>query len=1241
MSDLKWTTEQTAAFTETADNLLVSAAAGSGKTAVLVERIIRLVSDPEKPLDIDRLLVLTFTNAAAGEMRHRVGERLAAMLRKKPADRNLQRQLALLGLAAITTLHSFCLEILRQHFQQLDLDPGFRVADDSETKLLQADVLEAVFEENYEEMNTGFLDLVDKYGGERSDNRLQEIVQSLFEFSRSQPRPEQWLTAAGTVQHYPAIDDYPWAPFLREEIFRQLAGMISQLEKARAVAGRPGGPAGYAPVLDSDLDQLRSLAAQEDKDWEHLYRGFQDLSWGKLSRCGKDVDDTLKGMVTRERNGVKKVAAKIKSRYFSRTAAEHLADLAKMSGDMANLTALTVQFSLAFQKAKTDRGLVDFADLEHYALRILSNTEVGVAEGLEKRFTQILVDEYQDINQVQETILAQVSGNRNRFMVGDVKQSIYRFRQAEPGLFLKKYHDFIPGQGAADRKINLARNFRSCQEIIDGVNFVFKQLMTPVLGEIGYDREAELVCGRSTPPLESTDSSPAMEIHLIDRDGSAGRELVDENGEAEELENNGENGEILGGEKSDDEEELTAAQGEARLVARRIHQMISGAEPQLVLDGGKYRPATYRDMVILLRAAKGWADTFSEELQMAGIPVYADLGSGYFGATEVENMLSLLKIIDNPRQDIFLAGVLRSPLAGFSLEELAILRVNAGPGDLFQALQECSNSEEYLASRVRFFLAHLASWRSKARRGRLTDLIWDIYRETNYYSFVGALPGGSQRQANLRALYDRARQYEATSFRGLFRFLRFIARLQSGGSDLGTARALGENENVVRIISVHKSKGLEFPVVFLPGLGKRFNFQDLHSDILMHRDLGLGANLVDLQTRVVYPTISKLAIRYRLEMESLAEEMRIFYVAMTRAKEKLVMIGSGRNLSRLTNQWADSLNSADWFLADFRLALDRTWLAWLGRSLIRHRDSQVLRALAGCGEERTAEFNQSIWDYPCRWQTSFWPGQELLPLEKEGEEILNYYEFLAKIKNGEPVDSSGQWTEEVRRRLTWAYPDSRYIGKAAKVSVTGLAETRPEEVSPLEILASSQTAANRPEFMKESHGLNAAERGTALHLVMQHLDFQTIRGEADIRGQIERMVDEDVLTGQQAETVFIPAISYFLAGSLGQRLCQAEDLRRETPFTLALPVGEVYPELAGAPEKVLIQGVIDLMFCEDNQWVIVDYKTGHVGMTDEKLKAKFALQLNYYARAVVSIWSAPVKEKYVYLFSDKRLLRIE
>ena len=336
-------------------------------------------------MDIDHLLVLTFTNAAAGEMRHRVGERLAAMLREKTADRNLKRQLALLGLAAITTLHSFCLDILRQHFQQLDLDPGFRVADDSETKLLQTDVLEAVFEENYEGMNAGFLDLVDKYGGERSDSHLQEIVQSLYEFSRSQPRPEEWLTAAGKVQPYPAIDDYPWAPFLREEIFRQLAGMISQLEKARSSAGRPGGPAGYVPVLESDLSQLRSLAAREDLDWDHLYCGFQDLAWARLPRCTKDVDDSLKELVARERNGVKKAAAKIKNQYFSRTAAEHLADLAKMGEDMAALTALTVQFSLAFQKAKTERGLVDFADLEHYALQILSNTSEGVAEGLGKK----------------------------------------------------------------------------------------------------------------------------------------------------------------------------------------------------------------------------------------------------------------------------------------------------------------------------------------------------------------------------------------------------------------------------------------------------------------------------------------------------------------------------------------------------------------------------------------------------------------------------------------------------------------------------------------------------------------------------------------------------------------------------------------------------------------------------------------------------------------------------------------
>jgi len=1248
----QWTEEQRAAIQGREEHLLVSAAAGSGKTAVLVERIIRLTTDPEEPLDIDRLLVVTFTNAAAGEMRQRMGERLADLLRQQPGNRLLQRQLSLLNMAAVTTLHSFCLDLLRQHFQHLDLDPAFRVADESEGKMLQADVMEGVFEAGYTDGHSEFLHLVDRYGGERSDSRLQQLVYSLYFFSRSQPDPAGWLRAAVAAlrQEEPSLDGFPWSVGLRQHIRRQLAGAVAQLEKARQAAGQPGGPSGYLPLLEKELVQLRGLSAGPEKPWDVLAEQINGLEWGRLPRCSADVDDQIKVLATRYRDGAKKTVRKISGQFFSRSAAQHLADLDRAAFDLQALVELTLQFEQSFRQAKLQRGLVDFNDLEHYALRLLEDPEAGVAAALRERFCAVLVDEYQDINQVQETILEKVSGNR--FMVGDVKQSIYRFRQAEPGLFLKKYREFHPAEGAACRKISLAKNFRSRPEVIDGVNFVFRQLMTPVLGEIGYDGAAELVCGRGGSSEGQGREGTAIELHLLERTvtGSAGEEDFPEREEpgpamADAESDSGDSDSMADDQEGEySEADLTVAQREAQLTAGRIRQLMDPAQPFRIGDGDACRPVRYRDMVILLRAAKGWAETFSQELQLAGIPVYADSAGGYFEAAEVENMLSLLRIVDNPRQDIFLAGVLRSPLADFTLEDLTRLRLHSQGGDLFQALLDWPEETTELASKVQGFLARLEDWRTQARRGRLADLIWAVYRDTGYFAFVGAMPGGGQRQANLRALYDRARQYEATSFRGLFRFLRFIDRLRGGGSDLGTARSLGENEDVVRIISVHKSKGLEFPVVFLPGLGKKFNFQDLSGDLLLHRDLGIGSDVADMETRVVWPAISKLAIRSRLEMESLAEEMRIFYVAMTRARDKLVLIGSGKNLSRQAGGWADSLSAHQWYLPDFQLAGDRTWLDWLGRCLIRHRDGRLLRQLAGVGEDPLDNpgCNREFADFPGCWQVSLCPAGAQPLLETRIPPDMAGADLAALAEKGETVPVSGRWTGEVNRRMGWTYPGAVYLHKAAKVSVTRLArEAAAEEAVPPTGGEAAALPIRRPLFLQEKKGLNAAERGTALHLAMQHLDFQAAVDPGQIQDQLAAMVRRQVLSPQQAAAVPLPAVQSFLNSPLGHRLRLATACRREVPFTLALEGAEVYPDLPAGPEKVLVQGVIDLLFQEGEGWVIVDYKTGHDGRPDGDLKQEFTAQLELYARAVATIWGIPVREKYLYLFADCRLLQLD
>lgn len=1232
MSEKKWTGDQVRAFSLRDCNLLVSAAAGSGKTAVLVERIMRYITDPHEPVDIDQLLVVTFTNAAAAEMRQRIGERISRQVNDQPASRHLHRQLGLLNRAMITTLHSFCLDILRQHFHYINLDPVFRVADDTEMTLLQGDVLEKLFEENYEQGEEGFLQLVQQYGGERDDGRLHSMVLDLYRYAQSQPRPQTWLRELAhqfKVTGQCRIDDFHWCRPLQSEIKMQLQGLADELEMARRWATGPGGPVVYESVLRNDIALVQSLINASLKSWNHLAAVFQETKWtGRLGRCGSEVDEQLKKRVQDCRQRVKKTINRMVTDYFSRTAADFLSDLKKTRPLMTQLVALVIQFDEAFHQAKIEKSLVDFADLEHYCLQILEHPASTVAQELQEQFKEVMVDEYQDINLVQETILNLISGGSHCFMVGDVKQSIYRFRLADPNLFFQKYETFSELKGP-DRRIDLSRNFRSRKEIIDGINFIFKQVMTPVVGEITYDAKAELLVGKSFLPYPGVEmADERVEFYLVDRgtDGTERGEEILIPGKAD---------------KSDNMEpylaeieEVSTAQAEARVITKRIKEMVEGDPATLVYDEKDgYRSLTYRDIVVLLRATKGWANTFLEEFQLAGIPVYADLGSGYFKTVEIETMLSLLRVIDNPRQDIPLASVLRSPLFHFSLAELAEIRLASHKEGLYSALQEAAVSKHTLANKVGFFLDKLEQWRTKARQGSLANLIWGIYSETGYYHWVGSMPGGDQRRANLRTLYDRAQQFEAISYRGLFRFLRFIERLQDKGNDLGTARVLGENENVVRIMSIHKSKGLEFPVVVVAGLGKPFNLTNLNQEILVHKELGLGPNLVDMENRVTYPTLPKLAIKHQLKMEALAEEMRILYVALTRAKEKLIILGSVADLRRVSEKWVSVLNLSNWELTDSRLASARCCLDWLGMALVRHRHGKIIRTLARRKEEAVLPvLPREIAQHESRWlvQVCRFSGDKGDNFSISGKGDQKIWE---KVRALMPVDSPGDYAGEVAHRLNWCYPYSLLATKPAKVNALEAQELWRQGERPTTIPYGPQITGKPPIFLSKERGLTPSEHGTAMHLVMQHLDFNRLTSEESVKEQVVEMLAAGILAPEQAEAVECTAVWSFIVSPLGQRVKAATEMEREVPFTLILPAAKVYPEIAAQAdgELVLAQGIIDLVFREGESFVVVDYKTGYRQAAGIAVADRYAGQLKLYARAVEKIWRKPVKEKYIYL----------
>lgn len=1387
-----WTDGQWRAIVRDGTNLLVAAAAGSGKTAVLVQRIIRRISDGTEPVDVDRLLVATFTKAAASEMRHRIGAALEEALFSRPDSDHLKKQLALLNRASITTLHSFCMEVIQRYFQMIDLDPGFRIADETESDMMRQEQLEALLEERYGGSPEGhpFWRLTEWFGGDRSDAPLLALVGRLYDSSRSHPFPDRWLERQAAMFHEASELDSggevpelellrnPWLSSLIRDVRLELDGAAALLEEGLGLCGEPLGPAPYTGNLEEDLAMVRALREAAGLGWRALHGAFQGLAFGKLKACkGDSYDKELQEQVKELRKSAKDKLEKLREELFVRTPEQFFGELAVMAPLMRELVDMTEEFAERYRAAKTDKGLVDFTDLEHYCLRILGEPDgkggllpTAAALAYREQFVEIMLDEYQDTNLVQETIVALISRSEpgNRFIVGDVKQSIYRFRLAEPGLFLEKYRSYgASGQSdgtEAGERIDLARNFRSRRQVVDGVNYLFRQIMRERVGEMEYDTDAELVCGANypeDPPKADSEADVwgpagpahdfAAELVLIDRDdpeaspGYAG----DRPGEADG--GDGEDESLSSGTGTGDEtEELEAAQLEARYIGRRIRSMmgLEGGAPFMVAErNGSRRPAEFRDFVILLRATRSMAPVLMEELALLGIPAYADVSSGYFAATEVETVLSLLKIIDNPLQDIPLAAVLRSPLVGLTADELARVRLADRAGSYYAALtawlheageklrmQEAYGAAEgggtpapdgagglilpfrqpelfsadgtawgeaaaataeagpadpehgspagltpeyiAMAHKLLQFERRLSRWRGEARQGSLSELIWSVYRETGYYDYAGGLPGGVQRQANLRALYDRARQYENTSFRGLFRFLRFVDRLREGGGDLGTARALGEQEDVVRIMSIHKSKGLEFPVVFVAGMGKMFNMMDLNGSFLLHKELGFGPKYMDAELRAVYPTLPQLAIRRRMRMETLAEEMRILYVALTRPKEKMILLGAVSSLENKLKKWSRSLGYDTAYLPDYMLAEARSYLDWVVPAAMRHPRAGLLRECAGdpvyMGRQLFAE-EASEWCFSILSSLEFAgpaEGGEGMGgtdgAAGDGGELERLMDAVRRLAPLEPVpESSSAFGEEIERRLSWQYPYTAATAMLTKTSVSELKRLNARRVLTLTeegfdweapmapALAESpasggvrrkqgDTLYRLPKF-RSGRKLTPAEIGTLYHTVMQHVPLGAVPGVEDVNGLLQRLENSRILTAAEREAMDPAVISAFFETALGRRLAAATMVRRELPFSFGLRAGDVYPgcDPSVAEETLLIQGVIDCLFeDEEGRLVLLDYKTDRIGGLEEELLAeRYRIQLDLYARAIGRIWKRPVDEKAVYYFDGARVVR--
>ena len=1247
--DATWTDDQWKAIWAKDRDILVAAAAGSGKTAVLVERIIQKILAKEDGINVDELLVVTFTNASAAEMRHRIGEALERAISADPGSYHLRKQLSLLNRASISTLHSFCLEVIRKYYYLIDIDPGFRILDDTEGELLRDEVLDELFEEEYgKEGNDSFYRLVDTFTNDRSDAALQDMIRKLYDFSRSHPDPDAWLgklVEMYEVDEEDHIDDLPFIEALKFDILLGLKGAESLFQQAYEMSKEPGGPAPRAENFLDDLAIAERLSSSFQTSWSEGYAQFQGIKFTRLKPCkGEEYDSGLVEEAKALRDKGKKMIEKMAEDFFARKPETYLKDMRKMKGTVESLVEAVRGFSKKFNALKNEKGVVDFADLEHFCLEILTDREVTVNEGLHpsfaakeyrKQFKEVLVDEYQDTNLVQESILGLVTADGeskgNLFMVGDVKQSIYRFRLAEPNLFLGKYNRFTPLGNDTGMKIDLSRNFRSRQEVLEGTNFLFKQIMGVNVGDIEYDHEALLVKGASYPE----DEKYPIEMAIIDQSDD---ERAPSEG-AEDYE-----GLIY------DEADLEKSVVEARYMAQKVKELIGEGKQIYDPKAGRYRTLQYRDIVILLRSMP-WAPEIMEEFKKHGIPIYANLSSGYFEATEVAIMLSLLKVIDNPYQDIPLVSVLRSPIVGLDEEGLAEIRIHSKTGSYYEAVQRYTSQKqseitnEQVHERLNEFLSNLTIWRTKARQGALAELVWQLYRDTRFYDFAGGMPGGKQRQANLRALYDRARQYEETSFRGLFRFLRFIDRMRERGDDLGAARALSEQEDVVRMMTIHSSKGLEFPIVFVAGLSRQFNLMDLNQPYLLDKEFGFSSKYMDPEKRISYPSLPQLAFKRKKRLETIAEEMRVLYVALTRAKEKLYLIGTVKDADKSINQWKSAVRHPDWLLPDFERAKALSFMDWIGPALIRHRDCAHLHSDGGDSLTMPPEIN----GHPSCWKLDVIPKSQFLIIESEDEREDN--DWQEKVEAGSSVEKESMDKEEVFKRLSWRYPFSEAAALPSKQSVSEIKrmfEVQDEASSDRMVRKIQKPVFRRPKFL-QAEKLTPAEIGTAMHMVMQHIPFSEVPDEKSIQGLLEELRRKELLTEEQAAAIDRAKILAFFQSGIGKRVLNADEVHREVPFSMAVPVNEIDPSAAGDSETVLVQGIIDVLFKDESGLVLLDYKTDSIqerykgGFEEARpvLLDRYQIQIGLYTKAVERIWKEKVDEKYLYFFDGGHIINAD
>ncbi|MEE1258211.1 MAG: helicase-exonuclease AddAB subunit AddA [Lachnospiraceae bacterium] len=1254
-------------------NILVSAAAGSGKTAVLVERIIQKICDEKNPVDIDRLLIVTFTSAAAAQMRERISKAVSKKLEEQPENEHLQKQSALIHNAQITTIDSFCLFVIRNNFNEIGLDPGFRVADEGEIKLLEGDVLNDLLEDCHAEGREEFIRFVESYSTGGSEKRIEEAILRLYHFSMSYPFPEEWLEARRedyTLTSIEELSQKVWFQGALHYMDTVLSECEERLNRGLEIASGIGGPEQYRENLIADLELMEKL--RSTTDYQKLYDLFTYSSFSRLSAKKSDCDPALKEVVKAIRDEVKKNIADLKKFLFLISPEDTFEDMKQCEGVVKKLVSLTLAYKERLDAAKRDKNIVDFSDMEHFALQILlEKDEEGnlvqreTALAFQDYFEEIMIDEYQDSNEVQELLLKSISGEDkgrfNRFMVGDVKQSIYKFRLARPEIFMEKYDTYINSESAKDKvRIDLSMNFRSRREVTDATNFICGQIMKKQVGNVEYDDKAALYVGASY--------AEPQEVNLYQTELL----IATENPE----------------EKSS--QALSEKEKEAYMVADRIRELV-GHFPVTDAQTGELRPAKYSDIVILFRATTGWDEEFRRVLAERGIPVHITSKTGYFQTLEIQGIVNFLKVLNNPLQDIPFFGVMKLPFFDFSEEEIATIRCFAldyveqqeqsGRQNLFLYEQvklyaeyekEIQKSEQTkgikyvqltlenvateekkaeeignevqrnidsrLVKKAKFLLQEINKYRARVTYTPIKELIQQLIRETGYFAYIGAMPGGEQRHANVELLLERAGAFERTSFYGLFHFIRYLETMQEKEVDFGEANILDENADVVRVMTIHKSKGLEFPICFVCGLAKQFNLMDTRQAILMDVELGIGVDCIDPDMRTKRKTLRKNIVAQRMKEDTRGEDLRVLYVALTRAKEKLILTAYEEDLEKkLKNNMYLTFEEQDKLPYSVMVSAN-SYFDLILATLMRHQSIKVILEEYGLEYEHHALPYHEI---PIHIALKNVNDISVSEVKEIGRAAILEQDLEQTLQM---VDK--ELEEKLQQRLSFVYPHTYLEGLMVKTTVSELKKEAYEEAA--ESVAELYTMEREPyipAFMREEETILGTQYGTAVHKAMELFSFaeEYVR-EGNHIEQIKAEKNSWIVQGRVREhdldCVSPYKIEEFLKSSLAKQMIQAKKrgaLFKEQPFVLGISADKLdskFPE----SETVLIQGVIDAFFYDEKgDIILLDYKTDRVGKAEE-LQQRYRAQLDYYQEALEQITGKKVVKRYIYSFKlDKEI----